>query len=399
MKTSSRTLAPALALSALFAVVTSVQPAAAQVKQTVEKEGQLRYLRYLPPGHEARYRWPVIVFLHGGGEIGTDITKLLGHSLPALVEQDDWNWPFIVVSPQLDQGKWYERAADIGTLLDRIEKDYGGDPNRLYLTGLSWGGIGSFDLGVLLAKRWAALMPLCSNAANGTPWDQHASIATKPMFVVHGTADINVPYQGDVDRVAQLEALGATFYRFDYALADTDKDVIPQEVMQHNQVFGTFIGYDHGVWNPVYGRVGGTKKTVQYQWLLEHSLDGTPFVDPKLVPPVDPNAGGSGGQAGSGGVTGTAGTSGIGGVGGIGGMGMAGTNAGGGASDGMPSLAGAPTLPAGGSSPAQATAANDSGCQLGYGGRSSSGGLVTLLALLLAGASRTARFAPLRRRA
>ncbi len=370
-------------LALLAALVTLPAVAHAQVKQTVEQEGALRYLRYLPKGHESKYRWPVLVFLHGGGEIGSDITKLLGHSLPALVEQESWDWPFIVVSPQLDSGKWFERATDIGVLLDRLEADYGGDSNRLYLTGLSWGGIGTFDVGTLLSERWAALMPLCSNSANGAPWDERQKIADKPMFVVHGTADAGVPFQGDVDRVAQLTALGASFFEFEYALSDTDNDAITRDVLAHDQVFGRFIGYDHGVWNPVYGRVGGPKKTVQYEWLLAHSLNGSPFVDPKLAPPIDPNVGGSGGSGGSG--------AGSGGALAVGGSSI--TESGGTGSSGAPALA--PQMP----SPmeplpttnAQAESSDsDASCQLSHQPRPGHAWPFALLGLLLLGRRRTA---------
>jgi len=360
--------------SALLAATSTGQ---AQVQQTVEQEGALRYLQYLPKSHDPQYRWPVLVFLHGGGEIGTDITKLLGHSLPALVEQDGWDWPFIVVSPQLDSGKWFERSADIGILLDRVAADHGGDPNRTYLTGLSWGGIGTFDVGILLADRWAALMPLCSNAANGAPWEQRQKLVGKPLFVVHGTADAGVPFQGDVDRVTQLEALGATFFDFDYALSDTDKDAIPRAVLEQDQVFGRFVDFDHGVWNPVYGRVGGVKKTVQYEWLLSRSLDGTPYIDPKLAPPGNPNAGGTGGTGGTGGSAGSAGSAAMLAAGGL-------ATSSSGAPQGTTPDPG-PQQPPLTTSPAAASGDSGSGCQLSMGSRPGLQGLGALASLWLLG--------------
>jgi MYXO-CTERM domain-containing protein len=317
-------------------------PARAQTAQSVEGEPGFRYLLYLPHEHDALKRWPVIVFLHGGGENGTEITELLGHSLPALVEQESWDWPFIVVSPQLEGGQWKEHVEDLTAVLDRIETEFGGDPNRAYVTGLSWGGMGSWDFGVLLPDRFAALLPLAANAAQEPPWDERANVLTKPVFIAHGTMDTVVDDQGDVDRVADLESDGATFYEFDYALADQGNDAIPLEVMNHEQVFGHFVDYDHNVWDAVYGTVGGTPKTVPYEWLLQHSLDGSAFVDPRDAP-----LGGSGGTAGvgggglggagSGGNGGTAGASGSGGAAGGGMSGSGGLAAGAGTGGSAPS--------------------------------------------------------------
>src|SRR5688572_5283774 len=224
------------AVASLAAALSVTSPTWAQEAQTIEGEPGFRYLLYLPNEHDPLKHWPVLVFLHGGGENGTDITEIMGHSLPALVEQESWDWPFIVVSPQLEGGQWKEHVDDMTAVLDRVETEFGGDRNRTYVTGLSWGGMGSWDFGVMMPDRFAALLPLAANAAQTPPWDDRATVLTKPIFIVHGTADTTVDDQGDIDRVADLEADGADFFEFDYTMADQDNDAIPPEVLNHDQV-------------------------------------------------------------------------------------------------------------------------------------------------------------------
>jgi len=368
--------------ASLLALLGLTAPAAAQDAQTVEGEPGFRYLLYLPHEHSALKKWPVLVFLHGGGENGTDIDAIRNHSLPALVEQESWDWPFIVVSPQLEGGQWKEHVDDMTTVLDRVETEFGGDRNRTYVTGLSWGGMGSWDFGVMMPDRFAALLPLSANAAQTPPWDDRANVLTKPVFIVHGTMDTVVDDQGDIDRVADLEGDGADFFEFDYTMADQDNDAIPAEVMNHTQVFGHFIDYSHDVWNSVYGKVGGTAKTVPYEWLLQQSLDGSPYVDPRDAP-----LGGSGGMAGGagsggGGAAGMAGSGGTGGAPLAGSGGVAGSSIAGSAGTGgvMQNAAPTPAPP------------SEAGCGCRTGASSARG--AGLLGLALLGLGRRRRRAP-----
>jgi MYXO-CTERM domain-containing protein len=255
--------------------------------------------------------------------------------------------------------------------------------------------MGSWDFGVLMPNRFAALLPLAANAAQMPPWEQRASILTKPIFIVHGTADTTVDDQGDIDRVADLESAGADFFEFDYALADQGNDAIPAEVMNQDQVFGHFIDYGHDVWNSIYGTVGGTPKTVPYEWLLQQSLDGSPFVDPRDAPQGGSGGGGSGGMAGAAGSAGSAGSGG----GGTGGSPAAASGSGG--------LAGSPGAGAGGmagsggtgvvmQNPPSAPAPTEAGCGCRAQSSSSSRNacLMGVIMLALARRRRRAQLSP-----
>ncbi len=311
------------------------QPLVGQKESTDEVTGNLHYLLHLPEGHDPTKKWPVIVFMHGSGEIdaeGDNLNGLTKHSLPRIAEDPMFDYPFIVISPQINNAGWLSHAAEVGAALDRVISEFGGDANRLYLTGLSYGGVGTFSVGIALADRIAALMPI-TPGGNVSNWDMRSSIVGIPTWLMIGTLDNE--YQVNSTRIMDLETSGAeAFFRYTYAFADEYKDVVPAEALTHKNVFGSYTAIGHDVWHAAYGVYCPTldsQKTVQYAWLLEQSKDGSPFVDPR-----DPNAGvgglggmpagGAAGSAGSGGMTSAGGP-----VGGSGGaptmMGSAGTSA------------------------------------------------------------------------
>jgi predicted esterase len=331
--------------------------ASAQMKQSEEETSGLRYLMALPANHatDSPGKWPVLVFLHGSGESGNDLSSLMVHSIPAVVESDYWDWPFIVVSPQSEGGGWGNSSAALTAILTRLETEFHADPNRYYLTGLSMGGEGTWSLGEQMDGTWAALMPLC---ADGDDNFMPAPFVDTPLFVIHGDADNDNDYSGSRDRVDALIAAGVTFFEFDYPMSDQLTDNFPVAAVDASHVFGTMNGYGHDVWTATYGvRDQEPKRTVPYNWLLKQSLDGSPFTDP--LNPVQPPEGGAGGAAGAGGASGAAGAA-AGGSAGAGGAaagsaGAGGTPSAGGVpaagSAGQPTAtAGTPAAPAGGSS-------------------------------------------------
>jgi MYXO-CTERM domain-containing protein len=337
---------------AALCLTAGVRPASAYqemepVRQTKEVTSGLNYLLYLPNGHDPlKSGWPVIVFMHGSGEssnnVDSGLNALTKHSLPRVVEDDDWDWPFIVVSPQIESGVgWASQETALTAVLTRLQTEFGADPNRFYLTGLSYGGSGTWNLGMNMIGTWAALMPLCAGGSQGDV----TTLADTPMFVIHGTADPDNEFQQDRDRVDLMIGAGVAFHEFDYARADEPQDAWPMTALDYEHVFASMIDYEHDVWDATYGFVDmGTSavlvhKTVPYQWLLEQSLDGSTFVDPRTAPVagsggtggVGGTGGSSGAGAGGGGAGGTAGSGGSAGSGGVtamGGMASSGASAG-----------------------------------------------------------------------
>ena len=147
--------------------VAAVLPAAERVQQEkqFEKEitvkAKIKYLLYLPAGYEsdAKKQWPLILFLHGAGESGDNLQKVKLHGPPKLIENKSREFPCIVVSPQSSGRGW--NADILASLLDDLAANYRVDKSRVYLTGLSMGGYGTWTLAAAQPERFAAIVPIC----------------------------------------------------------------------------------------------------------------------------------------------------------------------------------------------------------------------------------------------
>jgi predicted peptidase len=211
--------APCLSLSwsavALAVVVAMVLPTGAvgaaergQEPKLFEKEitikAKLGYLLSLPPGYEAdaTKKWPLIVFLHGAGESGSDLDKVKIHGPPKLIAAGTFDHPCIVVSPQCPGRGW--NADMVGALVDELCREYRVDEDRVYLTGLSMGGFGTWALAAARPERFAAIAPICGG---GNPVDA-IKLRGLPIWVFHGEKDTVVPLVASQAMVTALEALG-----------------------------------------------------------------------------------------------------------------------------------------------------------------------------------------------
>jgi len=138
----------------------------------------------LPADYEQQERWPLVLFLHGAGERGEDINLVKVHGPPKRVDQGD-KFPFILVSPQCPKNHDWEPLV-LTALLDDIESRYKVDQDRIYVTGLSMGGFGTWALAAYTPDRFAALIPIC--AGGGEPyWIKRFSHV--PIWMFHGSKD------------------------------------------------------------------------------------------------------------------------------------------------------------------------------------------------------------------
>src|SRR5262245_60183544 len=161
--TTRLTLAAVLALGAAAAARAADTPAQ---KEKRSEKAMLNYLLFLPAGYEKSDKpFPLILFLHGAGETGNDLAKVKKHGPPKVVEKKK-DFPFIVVSPQAPQRGW--RTDQLLALLDEVEGQYRVDKDRVYLTGLSMGGYGTWRLAAAAPERFAALAPICGGGDPGS---------------------------------------------------------------------------------------------------------------------------------------------------------------------------------------------------------------------------------------
>ena len=170
------------------------------------------YLLFLPAGYAANStrQWPLILFLHGAGERGDNIWDVAKHG-PPKIDTQSTNFPFIVVSPQCPAGQiWSDDL--LLALLDDIEAKYPVDLHRVYLTGLSMGGFGTWSLGLNHPERFAAIAPLCGGGEVIGPFlatgAQAAALRTLPVWAFHGAKDPVVPVAESEHMVGFLKRLG-----------------------------------------------------------------------------------------------------------------------------------------------------------------------------------------------
>lgn len=230
------------------------------------KQAELGYLLYLPPGYDAKAakKWPLILFLHGAGERGTNLAQVSVHGPPKLVKK---NPPaprnesevaradreaatkllaekFIVVSPQCPPDQVWDGDAILG-LLDSVLAAHKVDASRVYLTGLSMGGYGSWALLAKAPERFAAVAPICGGA-NTVEFllqakAKAAPFKATPVWAFHGAKDPVVLLAESERLVALLRKLG---------LKDVQLTVYPEA--------------QHDSWTATYNN------PKLYEWFLSH---------------------------------------------------------------------------------------------------------------------------------
>ncbi|HZU38186.1 MAG TPA: dienelactone hydrolase family protein, partial [Gemmataceae bacterium] len=166
-----------------------------------------KYVLFIPHSYDGTRAFPVILFLHGAGETGKDGRKQVRVGLGPAVKAREKHFPFIVVFPQSEQRTWHADSADgqrAIKILEKTQKEYNIDPNRVILTGLSMGGFGTWSLAARYPKRWAAIVPICGGGNPATA----ARIKDIPCWCFHGGADPVVPTQRSRDMIAALRRAG-----------------------------------------------------------------------------------------------------------------------------------------------------------------------------------------------
>jgi len=147
-------------------------------------------LLFKPKGYdESNKKWPLMIFLHGAGERGTNLAAVAVHGPPKIVK-DRPDFPFVVISPQCPSRETWQPEAIMG-LLDEALKNYKVDPERVYLTGLSMGGFGSWALAASHPERFAAVAPICGggNVIDVLLPNKAAASKSLPIWAFHGAKD------------------------------------------------------------------------------------------------------------------------------------------------------------------------------------------------------------------
>lgn len=169
------------------------------------------YLLHIPAGAagspDTETRWPLMLFLHGSGERGTDIARVKVHGPPRIAELQA-DFPFILVSPQLPEEEDWD-IAKLDAILDHVMATWPVDPARVYLTGLSRGGHATWRWGAAEPDRFAALAPV---AGRGDPATACALVEV-PVWAFHGDRDDVVTPEGSFAMARAIRACGGRLAR------------------------------------------------------------------------------------------------------------------------------------------------------------------------------------------
>jgi len=210
----------------------------------VKRTDTLKYLIAVPDDYKKDGdAVPLILFLHGAGERGDDLKKVKLHGPPKMVEKGH-DFGAIVVSPQCPAGSWWTDETDmLIALLDKIEKEYNVDKDRIYVTGLSMGGYGTFALAARQPDRFAAAVPVCGG---GMLFDARR-LSRLPMWVFHGEDDRVVPVEESRRMVKYANERGG-----------------------ENAKLTLYPGVGHNSWDRTYG------DEKMWEWLFEQKLKQSP---------------------------------------------------------------------------------------------------------------------------
>lgn len=164
---------------------------------------QGRYLLDLPHDYTPTRRWPLLLFLHGAGERGSDLSLVARHGPPKLIRDGTVSLPFIVVSPQApDDRAWSMLLLD--AVLEEVGRTYAVDDERIYVTGLSMGGFGTWQLAMEFPHRFAAIAPICG----GGTMPCACMLRHLPIWAFHGALDEVVPPSHTDEFVTRLRGCG-----------------------------------------------------------------------------------------------------------------------------------------------------------------------------------------------
>lgn len=221
---------------------------AEKLKFSISRKVEMPYLYYLPKDYRAKgkQRWPLMLFLHGAGERGTNVQRVAIHGPMSLVKQGR-DFPFIIVAPLCPEGQRWQ-VDSLLKLLATVTKQYAVDTNRVYLTGLSMGGYGTWNLGATRPDLFAAMAPICGGgelidvllAGYGKPANP---IARLPVWAFHGAKDNVVPPEESERMIGAMKKAGAK---------EVKLTVYPEA--------------NHNSWTETYNN------PALYEWFLQHEL-------------------------------------------------------------------------------------------------------------------------------
>jgi predicted peptidase len=258
-------------LAALPASVVAQRVETGFLDRTLDDRGTARpYQVFVPRSYDSSQQWPIVLFLHGGAHQGTDGYRPTRTGIADAIRLNPERFPAIVVFPQVrPEHQWTGDEAEFALrTLDVAEREFTTDPDRVYVTGLSRGGRGSYYLAYRHASRFAAILvgagrvgPAGLTRTNGALWlenspvvpdtdgDTFAALAERisdvPLWIFHGDQDAVIPVEDSRRLFSELEARAAP--------------------VRYSELPG--VGHTAPVWDAVY-------ESQVVEWLFSHRRSG-----------------------------------------------------------------------------------------------------------------------------
>jgi predicted peptidase len=206
-------------------------------KATIVRKTTLQYLLWLPADYKKvkHKTYPLLIFLHGSGERGDSLELVKKNGPPSFIDNRA-DFPFIAVSPQCPADSRWE-TEDLQALLKKLLTKYRIDPERIYLSGLSMGGFGTWSWACAYPDQFAAIAPVCG----GGDIQLAKRLKNTPIWAFHGEADPVVPVKRTIEMVESVNASGGSARMTIYP------------------------GVGHDSW------VNAYNDQELYKWMLEHS--------------------------------------------------------------------------------------------------------------------------------
>jgi predicted peptidase len=198
----------------------------------------IKYWLFLPANYVTKEAWPLMLFLHGAGERGDDIELVKQWGPPKRVIENP-EFPFILISPQCQSGKRWnpDYLPTLAHLVDELAGKLRVDKERMYVTGLSMGGRGTWGMITKYPKLFAAAAPICGG---GNP-ELAPRVKNIPIWAFHGDADRTVPLAENQEMVEAVNQSGG----------EAKLTIYP--------------GVGHNSWSETYAN------PKLYEWLLSHT--------------------------------------------------------------------------------------------------------------------------------
>ena len=210
------------------------------------KDTNYHYISYTPKEYKKNTlkKWPLIIYLHGGSARGTDTIKLYTYGIPDQIWRGR-EFPFIIVAPQCPLGHRWSTDNWFENFYEEIITKYRVDTNKVYLTGLSLGGAGTWYLAIKYPEKFAAIAPVNGFTSHIEYIDQNIeNLVNMPIWAFHGKKDNVVQFEETERVIRRLEGKNK---HMKFTLGPDAGHGIFWQIYPEQELYDWFLKHDKGI--------------------------------------------------------------------------------------------------------------------------------------------------------